>query len=412
MGKAYYGSRISDNQIRTAEGYLICLNVPIARAGWQEYLGREIGPSLEPDRMYQVYRDPLEVFHPACIASWEGKTITDGHVQGPDMINAGNESFYHRGHAQNVRQGAGDESDLLLADQFIKDPVLISKVENGTRDVSCGYHMDYVPFDDDPDKFRQVNIRGNHIAIVPSGRAGDRVAIKDEKPNTTEGRQKKMDLKDLFIGWFKSRGADAKPEEVAEALELTKVENATKTSALDAAEFAAVKKDIEEIKGSIAELIKSDKQVHKSAGLDALDALEKEIEEKKEKAEDEDKDDDDEKKKKEDADKKAKDAEAANVINPDDRPDNPVPGADSKAAIKAAITTMRPIIAAIPDAETRKKASDALAAELKKIVPSTQQKASYADLLKLKKATDAAAPDDGKLGKEIKQKYHRKNIAK
>ena len=42
---AYYGYAISPNQIETGEGFLICRNVPIARIGDQEYLGRETGLS-------------------------------------------------------------------------------------------------------------------------------------------------------------------------------------------------------------------------------------------------------------------------------------------------------------------------------------------------------------------------------
>ena len=40
---AYYGYTISPNQLETGEGFLICRNVPIARTGEQEYLGRELG---------------------------------------------------------------------------------------------------------------------------------------------------------------------------------------------------------------------------------------------------------------------------------------------------------------------------------------------------------------------------------
>ena len=49
---AYYGYTISPNQIETGEGFLICKNVPIARTGTQEYLGREMGlPGADADRM-------------------------------------------------------------------------------------------------------------------------------------------------------------------------------------------------------------------------------------------------------------------------------------------------------------------------------------------------------------------------
>ena len=40
----YYGTRLSDNlSFREPEGYLLCLNVPVARTGTQEYLPEELG---------------------------------------------------------------------------------------------------------------------------------------------------------------------------------------------------------------------------------------------------------------------------------------------------------------------------------------------------------------------------------
>ena len=40
----YYGTRLSENiSRREPEGYLLCLNVPVARTGTQEYLAGELG---------------------------------------------------------------------------------------------------------------------------------------------------------------------------------------------------------------------------------------------------------------------------------------------------------------------------------------------------------------------------------
>ena len=71
---AYYGYTISPNQLETGEGFLICRNVPIARTGTQEYLGREIGlDGADSERLVTVYRSPEEVFSDAALASFEGK---------------------------------------------------------------------------------------------------------------------------------------------------------------------------------------------------------------------------------------------------------------------------------------------------------------------------------------------------
>ena len=77
---AYYGYTISPNQLETGEGFLICRNVPIARTGTQEYLGREIGlDGADSERLVTVYRSPEEVFSDAALASFEGKPATNDH---------------------------------------------------------------------------------------------------------------------------------------------------------------------------------------------------------------------------------------------------------------------------------------------------------------------------------------------
>lgn len=77
--RAYYGSRFSPNMTVTPEGFLIAHNVPIARTGWYEYLGEEIGVNEMRGQIVQVYRSPEEVFSPAAMASFEGKVATDEH---------------------------------------------------------------------------------------------------------------------------------------------------------------------------------------------------------------------------------------------------------------------------------------------------------------------------------------------
>lgn len=160
---AYYGSKISEHMTKTPEGFLICHDVPIARIGQQEYFAGELGLDGDPDRLVQVQRRPEDVFDPAAVASFEGKDVTQNHP--PERLMPENHALYAKGHAENVHR----EGDYLVADLHLKDPGLISDVENGvTREVSCGYRCCYTP---DGTGYRQTNIRGNHVAIVPRGRA-------------------------------------------------------------------------------------------------------------------------------------------------------------------------------------------------------------------------------------------------
>ena len=60
----YYGTRLSENiSRREPEGYLLCLNVPVARTGTQDYLPEELG--LPPGSSFiPVLRPEAEVFKP------------------------------------------------------------------------------------------------------------------------------------------------------------------------------------------------------------------------------------------------------------------------------------------------------------------------------------------------------------
>ncbi len=174
----YYGTRLSENiSRREPEGYLFCLNVPVARTGTQEYMPEELdlppGPCPVP-----VFRPESEVFSPETIASFEGMPVTNNHP--PGGVTVENIRAFQKGHAHNVRRGAGDESDLLLADLVITDPALIGAILAGKREISCGYAYELC---EENGRYIQHRIRGNHVAVVDAGRAGRRVSIKDEQPS-------------------------------------------------------------------------------------------------------------------------------------------------------------------------------------------------------------------------------------
>ena len=136
----YYGTRLSENiSRREPEGYLLCLNVPVARTGTQEYLPEELGlpAGSGPPGLIPVIRPEEEVFSKETIASFEGMPVTNDHP--PDGVDIGNIKALQKGHAHNVRRGSGEESDLLLADLIITDPVLIGLIMDGKREISCGY---------------------------------------------------------------------------------------------------------------------------------------------------------------------------------------------------------------------------------------------------------------------------------
>ena len=214
----YYGTEISPNQIETAEGFLICKNVPIARTGMQEYTARDLMLDGDPERMIKVNRYETDVFEPAALASFAGKPVTDGHP--PEEVEPANFASYAKGHIQRVRR----EGDFMVADLYINDPILINDVRNGIkREVSCGYICEYTA---DGDGYKQSKIRGNHVAVVPRGRAGHEVAIKDESP--VKGGDIMGKLTKELLKVFGAATKDASSEEIEKMA-------ATTAAVLDAA---------------------------------------------------------------------------------------------------------------------------------------------------------------------------------
>lgn len=219
MAVMYYGSHLSEHLVKTPEGYLICYAVPINRTGTQVYTAGELNLPGDPDKPVNVYRLEDDVFAPAALASFEGKDITRGHP--PEMLNAENQAGYSKGHMENVRR----DGENTVADLVIKDPSLVSDVENGVlREVSCGYNCNFKPYQDG---YKQTNIIGNHLAIVPRGRAGRDVAIKDAAEQAEKGRNCMNRLVHGILTAFGAAAKDAKPEEMGELIETT-------ASALDA----------------------------------------------------------------------------------------------------------------------------------------------------------------------------------
>ena len=184
MSKAYFGSRISDHILKTPEGFLICKDVPIARTGMQQYRGCEFG-AQDSNRIYDVNRPEAQVFDRAAIASFEGKPVCDEHPS--EDVTPENYRRYMKGVCRDVRRGEGDLANCLVADLLIYDADLIQKIEGGKREISCGYDCLWNPTGDA--SFDQLEIRGNHVAVVDKGRAGHMVAIRDSANQNKGGRK-------------------------------------------------------------------------------------------------------------------------------------------------------------------------------------------------------------------------------
>jgi len=417
--KAFYGSRISKNQTRTPEGFLVCHNVPIARTGWQEYLGQEIGLNDYYDQPIKVYRSPEEVFSKAAMASFEGKSVTSGHPS--TNVRPDNYNSYEKGQVTNVRKGQYDLSDLLLADLIMKDPSIISDVDRGKREVSCGYDCLYEPIEDGSNelKFKQVQIRGNHVAVVSSGRAGSRVSIQDQKPlERGRGKGMKIDKNTLVGRILASFAKDADPEELAQASQLVSSDGfgggeqqmqgqqQQNPVTLDVPEdnVAMLTRQVQELTQVVKQLVENDQQPPK-VEHDSLSALENSIT-KGMTGQDEDPAENEESVTVPPEEMESKDAQCEHVIT-------------DRNSVLAAIRAAKPVIASISDPVERKRVSDALAKSFKAQmgVKDTSGFTNYAAMQSAIAAnaakTNDSQPDQRELGRDWAKKHnpHYKNRA-
>ena len=152
----------------------------ISKANVCPYRGREIPGAealgLDPNRTYNLLRAPEELARGA--ATFNGIPLLDLHIptsaKDPQKEHiagtTGTEAAFRAPHLDN---------SLVIWDQRAIDAIQSREAS----ELSCGYHYDP---DMTPGVFGGVpydgvmrNLRGNHVALVPDGRAGDDVMVMD-----------------------------------------------------------------------------------------------------------------------------------------------------------------------------------------------------------------------------------------
>lgn len=382
---AYYGTKISPHMTDTPEGYLICHDVAIARTGDMAYRAAELGLEGDPDRAVTVRRYAEDVFDPAAVASFEGKDVTAGHPA--ESVGPANHGAYSKGHVQNVRR----EGEYLTADLLIKDAALISDIKNGVvREVSCGYLCSYTP---EGDHYRQEHIRGNHVAVVPRGRAGREVAIQDSAQDAGKGTNTMSKFAKAILTAFGLAAKEAQDEAEVHSLVDTAMtaldaepagETAPAPEAAPAVETPAADAAPSALEGKLDEVIRllKARDSENPTGVEALDRLIEGLKEKEEEKEPE-------------------------VVPAGGAEDAPLTGGARDAAV-AILKHVRPAVASIEDAATRSKVADALLKAVRS--PGALEAIAQASRESARSAADAAGQTSfDKLCAEQKAAYDARN---
>lgn len=211
--KYVYESKLSEHLIKDNIGQLICLDVPIARSGSQDYLEDEVNGNGS-SRIIKLQR-PWKVVKESA-ASFEGKPFVKLH---PDVdITVDNIAEHRGGHVQNVR--ALDDKEMLIADIVVSNPEMIELIESKKmREISCGYFYEL------DDNYNLTAILGEHVALVPEGRAGN-TKILDASLRQFDSFLKEVKVSELKVGeWIYTSIIAGGNLEFAEIIKLVKSGN-------------------------------------------------------------------------------------------------------------------------------------------------------------------------------------------
>ena len=154
----------------------------ISKATVNGYLGREIpgaqSMGLQPDLIYQVFRPPEELAKAS--ASFNNLPLMDEHI-----IVSADEPQKDR-IVGSTGTDAEFNGEYLRNSLVIWDADMIDRIESGEqKEISCAYR--YVVAQEGGTykgltyTLKMTNIVGNHVALVPKGRAGPDVVVGDAK---------------------------------------------------------------------------------------------------------------------------------------------------------------------------------------------------------------------------------------
>lgn len=209
---------------------------------------------LQPDgSIRREYLPPEEVFAPAYLASLAYVPVTRDH---PPTLRVDADSWreWSVGHAAET---VTHDEHFVMADLFINDGPMIRDVQaRKITEVSIGRTQDYVPSpgvtpDGEAYDGKQTNLRANHIALVPRGRAGRDVRLRlDADDNeVADPHATVTGMTKIKIG---SKEYDAGSPEAVAALEALQA-SAARADAADAELAKLRKRALEDLKAKAKE---------------------------------------------------------------------------------------------------------------------------------------------------------------
>jgi hypothetical protein len=168
---------------------------PITKVGVFPYMGAQISPDLEPDKIYNVYRPEEELNNEETINSFKLVPWTDEHT----MLGSADEGLTpaeKKGVHGVIGEDVYFDNGYLKANLKIFSDKLKNLIDIGKKELSIGYRCLYEiasgVYNGEKYDAIQRNIRGNHIALVDEGRSGHDIAVLDAFKFTFDSKDLKM----------------------------------------------------------------------------------------------------------------------------------------------------------------------------------------------------------------------------
>lgn len=213
-----------DDVVTLSDGYKV-VRSKIARTGVQNYYGGEMGDEASLHGfgdldVVRVYRSPEEVFADDALNGWAAVPVTVNHPS--ELVDSSNVEKYQVGNVRDKAHVDRESGWLGLEYVVMSDRAIAGLLDGSLPEVSGGYlaDIDWTPgVTPDGQRFdaQQRNIRPNHLAMVPRGRAFAKDADKsgDARAKVEDER---MEAKTIMLDSGKQITVEAKDADTLAAL--------------------------------------------------------------------------------------------------------------------------------------------------------------------------------------------------
>lgn len=228
------------------DGMMHVALTPISKSNVCIYYGKEIPDSealgLEPNKAYRLLRDPEELRK--AVSTFNNKPLLNKHI-GVTVIDPPKEAIVGSTGERAEFDGTYLKNSLVIWDI---DSILGVETDK-QKEISSSYRyrLDMTPGEYEGETYDGVmrDIVCNHVAIVPSGRAGPDVFVYDSKPTGNI----LMTLKEKLMAVIKPYLAnDEKPDEVEKKVDEVIKDDATRAEKDNESEAERLKREEKELK--------------------------------------------------------------------------------------------------------------------------------------------------------------------